>query len=864
MIRFSVAALMLSCSLSLVEVAIAMPGNVDACAFRTKESVVLQNGLVRLTLQAADGRVTAAQWSVREGRGYKTLAVTHPLSEIVARAANQERWAQALSPKVTRLAGGKRQASVRLEETVPDPDGVRWSARIEITLAAGESRFRVRHSLEADREAALLRFTGPRLAAGEGSFADKKDFALFPGLEFLQGGERSSSERDADPPVSVRVVPHPFRITVPVMAVCRGPYLVVLAWDALQKWDGEHMTPSAVFASPNWLEGQKNHLMGLFLPSVPEWVKENEREASLPYPIQPGKPIALEATVIMERDPSAAQFPSSLILRAIDHWYAAYGLPEPPPMARSYPDELALIRHGLLVSCWDETTQKSRHCVDWAPANAPGFAALLWLDARLEKDPALKQPLDERAALIARNTIAEQGPGGLTSGANCHIMRWEFPFYYGHLGPALERMEAEARAAIDSQQPDGSWLFTPTGKQRPLGKWGDTVVGICASPAHTILRYARITGDQAAAKAGLRALKFMERFRIPAGAQAWECPLYEPDILASAWALAAYLEGYRLTGDRRLLDIARYWAKTGLPFLYAYNRPDTPGMRYASIPVFGTTFYTHSWLGVPVQWNGLVYAYHLQKLAEVDDSFPWRKVAEGITNSATHQQVPEEGKLKGTYCDGWYEFCTDKRGAWINPEDILVNLFTLRGHNPDVSTAILGPSGKPIHISSGARVSAASVSRETLSATLTHFPGFASHTLVAPASAPTAVQVEGRPLAPADNLEEVPEGWQYRADRRWLIIKAAHANPEVRLRVTFRSTDALWPVTGACAQENHALGFRTRPVNRTVPVSMSRIMNMNGRSTLSSMGDVRLPFFITTAVAAAASVPASSTATNAL
>jgi len=68
---------------------------------------------------------------------------------------------------------------------------------------------------------------------------------------------------------------------------------------------------------------------------------------------------------------------------------------------------------------------------------------------------------------------------------------------------------------------------------------------------------------------------------------------YTPDISAMDPA----------TGDRRWLDRAIYWARTGLPFLFAYNRADTPGMRYASIPVFGTTFYTHSWLGVPVQWN---------------------------------------------------------------------------------------------------------------------------------------------------------------------------------------------------------------------------------------------------------------------
>ncbi len=46
------------------------------------------------------------------------------------------------------------------------------------------------------------------------------------------------------------------------------------------------------------------------------------------------------------------------------------------------------------------------------------------------------------------------------------------------------------------------------------------------------MRYARITGDREAQAAGERALAFMESFRVPRGAQGWECPVYEPDILA--------------------------------------------------------------------------------------------------------------------------------------------------------------------------------------------------------------------------------------------------------------------------------------------------------------------------------------------
>jgi hypothetical protein len=252
----------------------------------------------------------------------------------------------------------------------------------------------------------------------------------------------------------------------------------------------------------------------------------------------------------------------------------------------------------------------------------------------------------------------------------------------------------------------------------------------------------------------------------------------------------AYLEGYRCTGERAWLDRAIYWARTGLPFLFAHNRADTPGMRYASIPVFGTTFYTHSWLGVPVQWNGMVYAYNLQHLAPYDRSFPWSTVAEGITVSGMWQQIEEEGKLKGTYCDGWYEFCTDKRGAWINPEDILVNLLTLMGHDPDISTAILpDPIASPgagqarVHISSGARVSKAKMSRGVIAADLTYFAGQPSYTLVAGVGEPTWVKADDRELPRVADTDAAAEGWDYDAARGWLVVKAPHTQKPLHLAV---------------------------------------------------------------------------------
>ena len=49
------------------------------------------------------------------------------------------------------------------------------------------------------------------------------------------------------------------------------------------------------------------------------------------------------------------------------------------------------------------------------PANAPGFATLLWYDYLSTQDEAVKQ----RVAAIAERTIHESGPAGIVSSALC-------------------------------------------------------------------------------------------------------------------------------------------------------------------------------------------------------------------------------------------------------------------------------------------------------------------------------------------------------------------------------------------------------------------------------------------------------------
>jgi len=153
---------------------------------------------------------------------------------------------------------------------------------------------------------------------------------------------------------------------------------------------------------------------------------------------------------------------------------------------------------------------------------------------------------------------------------------------------------------------------------------------------------------------GLKGLDWLRKWRIPRGSQVWEIPLHAPDILASAHCCEAFLWGYRLTGDRSYLADAVYWAKTGLPFVYFWQTPEEglEPMRGGTIPIFGATFYSGSWFGRLVQWCGLEYAKALLDLAEFDDSFVWKRVANDITVSGWRQQQTKDG-YQGLYPDSW-------------------------------------------------------------------------------------------------------------------------------------------------------------------------------------------------------------------
>ncbi|MBN2473719.1 MAG: hypothetical protein JXB62_03875 [Pirellulales bacterium] len=294
-----------------------------------------------------------------------------------------------------------------------------------------------------------------------------------------------------------------------------------------------------------------------------------------------------------------------------------------------------------------------------------------------------RQPFVDMASTIWRLTgKAPELPRLVPGGA--HVRNDTIYFVTGRARQWLDHRAAEVRGILRQQQPDGSFRYD--GQYR-RGHFENTASGVCARPAALLLEYAWATGDREALEAGVRTLEYMKRFRTPRGAQVWEVPLHTPDQLASAYLVWAYVRGYELTGSDQYLKLARKWALSGVPFTYLWQR--YPIMLYSTPPVYGATFWRHSWFGLPVQWVGGVYAYALTMLAPYDDSLDWNHLAWGILLSGEQQQYPD-GSHVGLLPDSFNLRHQRRQPADINPCGLMSLRLVLEGQLDCLSVAADG------------------------------------------------------------------------------------------------------------------------------------------------------------------------------
>ncbi|MFH1264911.1 MAG: hypothetical protein ABIK89_04245, partial [Planctomycetota bacterium] len=193
-----------------------------------------------------------------------------------------------------------------------------------------------------------------------------------------------------------------------------------------------------------------------------------------------------------------------------------------------------------------------------------------------------------------------------------------------------------------------------------------------------------------------------------------------------------------------------------------------------SIPVFGATWYQGSWFGRPVQWNGLRYANALVNLAEHDESYPWRKIAELIVHSAIHQQ-DLDGENVALWPDNVSSIDSEKCPWVFAPRQIIRNVLKLTGRDEDPATVILGEGERRLHVTAVAKISEPVWDGRELSFRLSYPRGEEGVVLVSNVARPGAVFLDGRPIAERNNVEEGPEpGWRYDAGNAFLAIRIGH------------------------------------------------------------------------------------------
>ncbi|MGQ9588887.1 MAG: hypothetical protein ACUVYA_01190, partial [Planctomycetota bacterium] len=730
-------------------------------------AAMIENEHLRLSFSRGAFGFGPGRIEVRRASGWETAAWIPRLGRVVWRDARKVRRDETIfarrPPDAAEGADGRASLRFAWAFGRREDEGLRASVAFE--LAGGAKTIAARYELEAFQPAALFAFEGPMV------YALERDEAIFPGLEWLVGDEVSSSAVDIaeEHPDRMRYVVHPNCVTIPAIGVGSPRGAVGLLWDPLEKWDGRRDRPSAVFASPDRFENQRAHLAGLFLPSVPEFVERNAREAreSTPYRLERGGKIALRARIYAEGDAPDA-------LAAAETCMEIYGIPKPaPPPRGSYEREIEFSMQAYLRSLWVPETK------EWwttkgggsmsAKARPRAFVADLLVGAVLSPDEGVRRQSRQRAEEVLA-----------AIGGEPRIDAERFP---GRLDLSLADSAGIARllAARDSR---GAWRFdADQAGQGPfvgadyheLGPHDAVEVGTCAARATRVLRYARMTGDAKAFGEILPTLELMESFRVPRAAQVWEVPVHAPDILAAAEAAEAFVEAYRFSGDARWLRDAVAWARRGLPFVYLWDDPERPYLLGASIPVFGATWMQGSWFGRPVQWNGLRYAEALFALSEYDASHPWRDIATLVTLSAMRQQ-DADGENAALWPDNVSAIDGEKCPWVFSPRMVIANALEILGRGEAIRTAILARGGSRIHVNACAKIAEASWDGEACAFRVAYPPGEEGVVVVFGLARPRAVRLDGEPISERADVESgSAPGWRYEPSLAALSVRIARS-----------------------------------------------------------------------------------------
>jgi hypothetical protein len=654
------------------------------------------------------------------------MAFVNLLPRIACLVDGHVRWTEVRGGEARRARGGLSATSAWT-----DTDGVEWKFSSYFRPVQDRVEVNVEVRVNHDREVLYLPLL--QVFAGVGSFGAEKQHALLAGLEYLDN-EPSSSELDIVGPGAKRQVPAAHQITFPLMAVQAAGRYVALAWNDSRQF-------CALFDSPDRIFGSGGHVMGVLWP---ESDGENRSPGSLfpksPRTLKAGQPLRLTAWILAGAGDS--------VVPAIQQYVRLRGLPKLPDSGYTSDAYAALMAEGWLKSKI-RVGDRYRHA--WAgehfgPAPAADAAVFeTWLAPRA-KDAGTAQEL----RMAATAALAEVGPRNFYQSGVGHVHTPVAPLVFGHVSEAIEAARASAHASLSAFDAEGRVVYhaAPNRPDFSKGHWAPDANGLTATVLTRTLEGAAFAGDPELIKQSTALLRRLDKFHgtAPRGAQTWEIPLHTPDILASAYLVRAYVTGYELTGDRHFLDEAIYWAWTGVPFVYLVNPTGQPVGSYATIAVLGATHWkAPNWMGLPVQWCGMVYADALYRLTAHDGSGPWRQLADGITASGIQQTYPPgEANRAGLLPDSFVLRSQHRNPPDINPATVGISAVRLYTQTPLYDFRALRERGLWVHAPGQIEPGKSAPNRARV--TVRGWPQAPYFVLVNGLARPPQVRVNGKPV----------------------------------------------------------------------------------------------------------------------
>jgi hypothetical protein len=553
-----------------------------------------------------------------------------------------------------------------VKATVKDSKGGKWEIQKRIRGSKQQGILSVEVELKVNKDRDVLHMPWLTLFPGLGTFGQSKYQGLLAGVEYLCD-ESSSSDADIATPQHIRRIPDPVKITFPLMAIAHnGNYLGVI-------WEPSHMV-AAIFDSPDRIYNSGAHVMALSAPAVGDLRFENELFAHSPFRLEANSPLKVSIMIIGGKGKS--------VVPAVKQYIDIKGLSDLPKFAGGLDAAVNLLAHGWMDS---EINHDGlfRHAV-WGDSFGPTVAAdaamfMDWLAIQTGDDKLRTQlNLAEKQAL---SRIPSTQP---FSSAVSHVRSPSPALVFGRTYEYVRHRYNDALRQFGGFDEKGIKLYRPGKTDYSRTHFAKHANGLSGRAVAGILEAATLSADKELIDKALELLDkqtVLYADTVPRGAQTWEIPLHTPDIMASAHMIKAYTLGYIISGKEKYLEQARYWAWTGVPFVYLYPPTSEQVGLYTTIAVLGATNWKAPlWIGRPVQWCGLVYCSALHMLSDYDPKGPWQKIAKGITTAGLQITWPvTDEKRQGLLPDIFELKQQISAGPAINPGTVQAHVPELYG-----------------------------------------------------------------------------------------------------------------------------------------------------------------------------------------